>query len=650
MCGIAGLLNAGGRPVDPAVLRRMGDRLAHRGPDDAGIWVDGEAGLAHRRLSILDLSTAGHQPMPNEDGSLHLVFNGEIYNYRELAEELRNRGHRFRSSTDSEVILHLYEEMGADCVHRLRGMFAFALFDARTRTLFGARDRAGIKPFHYHLGRKGFAFASEIKALVTVPEVTPQLDRHGLADLLFCGQPLESRTLLEGIRSIPPGHRFFSDGSRVDVEEYWTLRFDYRQDRTLAAVVDELAQRLEVSVALHCRSDAPLGSHLSGGLDSSTVAAVAAGNRPVPLETFSIRFDGGERFDETGFARLASGHLGTRHHVATPDPAGFPQHFATLLWHLDHPVAGEPGFTYASAARLAADHVKVSLTGHGGDEVFAGYPAQFAVAFGSTAAFPEFRPGSEGGRRSRWARFRRAARSGHLRALLGIGRAGKSALSACTPAEQQWVRLHCSPEPLQNRLLHPRFRRSLAGYCPVDPYLQAFRDAGTDELLDRCLHHDLRTYLPQLLHKEDRMSMAVSLESRVPLLDHELVEFMATVPPHQKVPDGEPKGLLRAAARRWLPAEVVDRKDKAPFPIPVLNWIDGELGRGFRALLAEERSLDRGIFHPAELRDPDLEPAHVLAMANVETWCRLFLDGDGPVGVLPPSDAWWMPPGGARPT
>lgn len=631
------------RPADSDAVLRMRDRLVHRGPDDAGLWVDGEVALAHRRLSILDLSPAGRQPMANEDGSVMLVFNGEIYNFQALTEELRGRGHTFHSETDSEVILHLYEEMGEECVHRLRGMFAFAIFDARTRTIFGARDRSGIKPFYYRQGRGGFAFASEVKGLLDAPGMVRRMDPLGLADILFCGRPLANRTLLDEVRSLPPGHRFVADGQTVRIDEYWRMSFDYRHDRPYSRVVDDVAGLLEESVALHCLSDAPLGAHLSGGLDSSTVATLAAGRRPAPLDTFCIRFDAGASFDETPFAEIAAGHSGADLHVATPDPAALGRLFATLIWHLDQPVSGEPGFTYGAAARLAADQVKVSLTGHGGDELFAGYPAQFATAFGTTSAFSGPATNSYGSVRSPWSRVLRAVRSGGLfRHRLGR-RAADRRMAECTEEEQLWIQLHCGPVPLRNDLLHPDLRTALGDYCPIASYLKEFREAGTDEILDRCLHHDLRTYLPQLLHKEDRMSMAVSLESRVPLLDHELIEYMATVPPAQKVPEGEPKGLLRAAARRWLPPEVVDRRDKSPFPIPVSEWMDRGLGDSMRRMLTEERSLDRGVFDPAAMRDPRIHQGKLLQMASMESWCRSFLDRDEPP-ILPPSEEWWKAP------
>jgi asparagine synthase (glutamine-hydrolysing) len=638
------MIRAGTADVEARVIHRMRDALTHRGPDAAGVWTDGRAALGHTRLAILDLSPAGEQPMTNEDRTLWLVFNGEIYNSPSLRTELLARGHAFRSETDSEVILHLFEEEGRRCVDRLRGMFAFVIYDTRTRSLFGARDRVGIKPLYYRTDPDGFAFASEIKALLADPSAARDDDPEGLADLLFCGRPLGDRTLFRGVRALQPGCRFTTDGARIEIEPYWSVRFDYQRDRPLGAVIDELADRLREAVELHCLSDAPLGSHLSGGLDSSTVAALAAIVRPPPLDTFAIRFGGGDYYDETAFARAAAAHAGARLHIGRPDPAALARMYRTFLWHLDYPVSGDPGLSYASAARLAADHVTVSLTGHGGDELFGGYPAQFRTAFGSTAAFRASPTGVQERAAGPWRRLRRAWRLGGSRSFLERAAGRRTALAGLSDAERTWVLLHAAPEPAHNPLLSRRFVDRLHGYSPVTDYLRDFREAATDELFDRCIHHDLRTYLPELLHKEDRASMAVSLESRVPLLDHELIEFLATVPPEQKVPDGEPKGLLRAAARRWLPPSVAERRDKSPFPVPVAGWLAGALGDSFRTLLAEERTLDRGIFHPDELRNRRLESWSLLQMANVELWYRIFMDGDGPPTGLPPSGEWWTEP------
>lgn len=628
MCGIAGILRFDGAPVDEHVLEAMTGILYHRGPDDAGTHVMGRAGLGHRRLAIQDLSDSGHQPMCNEDATIWLTFNGEIYNFVELRSELLAKGHTFKSATDSEVILHLYEELGDDCVDRLNGMFAFAIWDSNRNRLFCARDRLGIKPFHYHADGTQFVFASEIKALLANPAVPRAPDHQGIADFLFAGAPLGESTMFAGIGQLEPGHCLAVEHGRVTKREYWSLEYNYRHDRTLKQVVGELRELLEDAVRIHCRSDAPLGCHLSGGLDSSFVTAMAA-KFVHPLATFSILSDGDSGFNEIEHARLMAETLGTQQHEKKGRFEDFGSLLPSLLWYMDYPPAGGHGggYTYYLAAELAATHAKVSLTGHGGDELFAGYPAQFLTAYGTTDRFElparaiEQLPFSK--------RLARLLRNEGLSGLLH--RAALRARSV-TPASESpretWVRTHCGRPPERNSILDRSFVRSLHGYSPVERYLVAFDDAPTDQLLDRCLYHDLRTYLPQLLHKEDRASMAVSLESRVPLLDHRIAELMATVPPEQKVHGSDSKSLLRAAAKDLLPESILARRDKVPFRMPLKRWAQDELKQSMDELLRSEACLDRGVFSADAIRTESLDSVSKLAAVDVELWFRLFIDQD----------------------
>jgi len=622
MCGIVGILHADGRPVDRDLLVRMRDCLAHRGPDDQGLFVDGGVGLGHRRLSIVDLSDAGHQPMSNRDGTVWIVFNGEIFNYVELAEELRRRGQKFRSRSDTEVLLHLYEQEGEGCLRRLNGMFGFAIWDSRSRCLFAARDRLGIKPFYYYASRDRLLFASELKAILEDESVPRRPDRHALADYLFAGMAHGSRTVIEGIRQLAPGEALTWRDGRLETRSWWDLSFNYDRRRSEEAWVREVAELLDDAVRIHCRSDAPLGCHLSGGLDSSTVASLAA--RYVnPLKTFSIRFDGrGEYYDETPHAKAVASHVGATYIEELVRARELEELLPSLIWHMDGPLQNPGGFSYFTVSRLASRHVKVSLTGHGGDELFAGYPAQFQAAFGSTDMFDlsgraAQLPGV--GRRLR-AVWRREGMAGLARRLAGR-------LERSVPTfEDLWASLHCAAPPDRNPLLHPDFVRSLDGYSPREEYLRPLSGAPTEERLDQCLYHDLRSYLPGLLHLEDRVSMAVSLESRVPLLDYRLVELLATVPPEVKVRGGVPKHLLREAARALLPESVRERRDKTPFAIPVREWFEGELRRLVDEVLLSERCLGRGIFDPDHLREGGLGWETSWIALNVELWFRIFVD------------------------
>lgn len=628
MCGIVGVLRFDGKPIDEEHLIAMRDTMFHRGPDDGGCYVNGAVGLGHRRLSIVDLTDAGHQPMTNEDGTVWLVFNGEIYNYVELRAELLARGHRFSSHTDTEVIIHLYEEEGERCVARLRGMFALVLWDSRRERMFGARDRIGIKPFHYYADRRQFICASEAKALLEDPDVPRQVDYAGLAGYLFAGFPQAERTVFSGISQLPAGHSITVDRDGVRVRKYWDVEYAYNFARTDAEVVEQLEHLLDESVRVHCRSDAELGCHLSGGLDSSTVTGLAARHRP-SMKTFSIRFnEGGDWYDETAFAKVMSAAAGAEYHEAVPSGDDLATLLPGLIWHMEMPLPNLGGFAYYAASRLAAEHVKVTLTGHGGDEIFAGYSAQFETAFGTSpfsASNPEPMPSVP-------ALIRAASFGNRLTELgfSGAARRVRQRVRRPTPLtpDQKWVALHCSSPPQQNPLLSPSFVSKLNGYSPVDDYLTAFLSAPTSELLDRCLYHDLRCYLPGLLYMEDRVSMAMSVESRVPLLDHRVVEFMATVPPSQKVAGLQPKAMLRAAARSAIPDGIRNRSDKRGFPVPFRFWILDVLKDLSRQVLLSPQSLDRGIIQADRLRKWRLNPHEIQTALSLELWFRIFIDQD----------------------
>jgi asparagine synthase (glutamine-hydrolysing) len=627
MCGIVGVLRFDGKPVDEEHLRAMRDTMYHRGPDGGGCYVNGAVGLGHRRLSIVDLTDAGHQPMTNEDGTVWLVFNGEIYNYVELRAELLARGHRFSSHTDTEVIIHLYEEEGERCVARLRGMFAFVLWDSRRERIFGARDRIGIKPFHYYADRRQFICASEAKALLEDPDVPRQVDYAGLAGYLFAGFPQGERTVFSGIRQLPPGHSITVDREGVRVRKYWDVEYAYNLNRTDAEVVEQLEHLLDESVRVHCRSDAELGCHLSGGLDSSTVTGLAARHRP-SMKTFSIRFnEGGDWYDETAFAKLMSAAAGAEYYEAVPSGDDLATLLPGLIWHMEMPLPNLGGFAYYTVSRLAAEHVKVTLTGHGGDEVFAGYSAQFEMAFGAapfSASHREPTPAVSA--------LARAASIGKRLAALGIsgtaGRVKQHVRPTPVGPDEKWIALHCSRPPQQSSLLSPRFVQKLDGYSPVNDYIAAFKSAPTSEMLDRCLYHDLRCYLPGLLYMEDRVSMAMSVESRVPLLDHRIVEFMATVPPSQKVPGLQPKAMLRAASRSAIPDAIRNRSDKRAFPAPFRFWILDVLKDLSRSILLSPQSLDRGIIDPDRLRQWRLNDHEIQTALSLELWFRVFIDQD----------------------
>jgi asparagine synthase (glutamine-hydrolysing) len=505
-------------------------------------------------------------------------------------------------------------------------MFAFAIWDARQRLLFGARDRFGIKPFHYYIDERQFVCASEIKAILEDPQIHRAPDHRGIADYLFAGAPLAGKTFYAGISELPPGHVITVRDGRASVREYWDVRYAYRHYPSADALADELEALVDHSVKIHLRSDVPLGCHLSGGLDSSTVAGLTARHLD-KLKTFSIRFDGDGFYDETRYARMVADAIGADYVELTATPSELARLYPSLLWHMDQPAAGggDAGFSYYAAAQLAAQHVKVTLTGHGGDEIFAGYPAQFQTAFGNASGFdlsarPQTYP-------SAMARLLRVHR---MEGLPGLARRLLRRVTdvADTGPGDLWVRLHCGTEPRRNPFLHPHFVTALAGYTPRRDYLKPFEAPDACELLDRCLYHDLRVYLPQLLHKEDRASMAVSIESRLPLLDYRIVELMATIPPEQKVPHRIPKALLRKLAARRLPAEVVERRDKIPFAVPMHDWARGLLQPLIREVVYAPQCLERGVFDPDAIRRGHVRPEQMIALLNVELWFRIYIDQD----------------------
>ncbi len=634
MCGILAILRFDGRPFDASLVERMRDTMLHRGPDDCGIVLSPPAALAHRRLSIIDLTGAGRQPMTNEDGSLVLVFNGEIYNYLELAADLKKRGHRFHSTSDTEVILHQYEEDGEACLEKLNGMFSFVLWDSRRRRLFAARDRMGIKPLHYYQDGQQIILASEIKALLEDPSVPREPDLQALADFFFAGYTLGAKTLFRGVRQVEPGRYLIADASgHVGIRQYWDLAYRYDYARSDQDVQDELAALLDDAVRVHCRSDASLGCHLSGGLDSSTVTALAARHR-TGLKTFSIKFSDDAFVDETHYAKAVAKHVGAEYCEQVPSDRDMASLLAPLLWHMDTPMTTAGAFAYYTVSRLARQHVKVSLTGHGGDELFAGYPAQFQASFGRTDMFELLVDPHRTARRSL---LKKVVSSMASRGLRGTLRSVKNRMAPRAKGlEERWLDLHCTAPPCENGVYEPDFVRALDGYDPREEFIAPLRSVPGACDLDRCLYHDLRMYLPSLLHFEDRVSMALSLESRVPFLDHRVVEFLATVPLQQKVTGLAPKHLLRRISSRLLPEEVWTRRQKFNFAVPGKMLLSPEMQTLAEEVLLSPASLRRGIVRASFLKSVRRDTLLLWMLMNMELWFRIFIDRDlSPYAGLP---------------
>ena len=582
MCGIAGIIYADGdRPVDPGLLKGMSDAIAHRGPDAEGFWIEPGVGLVHRRLSIIDLE-GGDQPIGNEDGSIQVVYNGEIYNYRELRRDLEARGHRFQTRSDTEVLVHLYEEHGAALVERLRGMFAIALWDRRRRELVLARDRLGLKPLYIYRDAERLAFGSEIKAILAIPGVSRAVDPAALEDYLAYGMVPGTRTIFRAIEKLPPAHVLTAGpGSLTSpARRYWRLRFEPDPKPTVDEWQEAIRAKLEEATRLHLIADVPVGAFLSGGIDSSLVVAHAAGSTRGALQTFSMGF-AEERYSELPFARQVAERFGTRHteEIVTPDAVRL---IDELTHYYDEPFADTSAISTFLVARVASRSVKVVLSGDGGDEAFGGY-TRYAHDL-KEAAVRRLLPG--------W--FRRAALGPLARAWpkadwLPRPLRAKTTLSNLAldagPAYANTLTL-CR-QPMRRRLMAADLAAGLNGHAPERIFCESYEAAPADDALAGMIAADTATLLPDdFLVKVDRASMAHGLEARPPLVDHELLELAARIPSHWKVHGGQTKWILKQAAKQVLPNSIRDRR-KQGFEIPIDDWLRGPLRPMFEAAVLD---------------------------------------------------------------
>jgi len=616
MCGIAGIINLDGGAVVPEDVRCMCDVMRHRGPDDDGLYLGACAGLGMRRLSIIDLET-GRQPIHNEDRTVWVVLNGEIYNFREIRRDLESRGHAFYTHTDTETIVHLYEEYGDRCVDHLRGMFAFALWDEKLRRLLLARDRLGVKPLYYvEIGGR-LAFASELKALLELPYVEPEINWRAASHLFTFLTTPASDSIVRGVRKLPAGHLLVATpahGTRV--LPYWDVRFEPVRGRSAGDLAEELRSLVDESVRLRLVSDVPLGAFLSGGLDSSAVVATMARHMPGPVQTFTIGFKD-QAFDESAHARRVAREFGTEHHelVLEPEVADIVEDIA---WHLDEPFGDSSAIPTYMVSQLAAKHVKVVLSGDGGDELFAGYDRYTVEARRRALRLP--------------APARRMV--GAAAALLPRGIKGRNFLRnlALDGPHRYLDESTLFRRDDLERLLRPEVLDRMAEGDPWSEEL-GYLARGGGHWLSAARYMDMKAYLPlDILTKVDRMSMAHSLEAREPLLDHKLVEFAARIPPEMLLRDGTTKWIFKEAMRGILPDDIIDRR-KQGFAVPLGRWFRGKLGGFVRDLLLTKRSRERGIFNPEAVehlvqrheagRPLDL---HLWTLLSFELWCRAFVD------------------------
>lgn len=636
MCGIAGSLRLdGGESADRELVRAMCGVLAHRGPDAEGFHADGPLVLGHRRLSILDLSEAGNQPMTNEDGTVWLSYNGQLYDFADERRRLEGRGHVFRSHADTEVIVHLYEELGDGLLDHIDGMFAFALWDARRRRLLLARDRLGIKPLYYALADGRLLFASEMKALVAAPgAVRAELDPAALAGYLhFMSVPGED-AILSGVRRLPPGHRASVEAGRFTVASYWELRPEpARGPFSLAAAADEFDSRFGRAVGAHMVADVPVGAFLSGGVDSSLVVAAAQEATGARLLTFSAAFRGDPECDESAHARAVAQALGSRHH--DEDLSGDPARLLErAVWHADEPFGVSSALPLHGLARSARAQVKVVLTGDGADEVFAGYPWRHR---------PETGVGS---RPAAWLRgaaqallhsARAATWGGSFPRRWGTDLSARLRRLALRPGERYAERLTAfTPEDL-DVILVPELR-SVARRRWAENLVQRHFEAGAglDPVVRRLIAELRSTLVDEMLTKVDRMTMSVGLEARVPFLDRRLVEWAFSLPADVKLRRGVGKRVLREALARRVGPEIANRR-KHGFDVPLARWLRTALRPLVEDALGPAAVARRGLFDPAAVST--LVKAHLSGRADLsrrvyvllvlELWLRQFMDGHG---------------------
>src|SRR5687767_262544 len=627
MCGFAGIVHyEADRPVEVDRLRRMRDVLSHRGPDGSGLFIDGAVGLSHRRLAIVDITTAGEQPMTNEDGSVWVAFNGEIYNHASLRPGLESKGHQYRSRCDTETIIHQYEEDGERVVEKLHGMFAFAIWDKKKQELLLARDRLGIKPLYYASTSRGLVFGSEIKSLFASGYLQPAFNEEVLPEFLSTRFVSGDDTFFQGVRKLLPGHLLtWSAEKGIRTRRYWQLPSPSADanDLSFDALAKDLRARLEASVESHLMSDVPLGVFLSGGLDSSALAAMMSRQVRDPIQSFSVGF-AEEEANELPYARMAAKAIGAQHRDVTVTPSQFFNALPHLVWHEDEPIAFPSSVPLYFVARLARDHVKVVLTGEGADELFLGYNRYRVTAWNHRLG-------------RGWQHLPGPLRAGARRLSEGLpGRVGRYAARSFLargshPRDLFYENFSVFSQGLQERLLADPSRLA------EDPYTEGlgYYNSAAGGPLDRMSAADLQTYLVELLMKQDQMSMAASIESRVPFLDTAFAEYAVSLPASFKLRGWRTKAVLREAVAKLIPPAILTRK-KMGFPVPVGRWLQGEFWPLVEEFVLGPRAAARGFFDPAILRRLANEhragtashAQQLWSLINLEMWHRSCIEGD----------------------
>ena len=630
MCGICGkLVFNRSASVSPTLLKTMADTIHHRGPDDEGYYVSGPVGFGFRRLSIIDLNT-GHQPISNEDGTVWIVFNGEIYNYQELKRDLQGKGHTFKTQTDTEVIVHLFEEFGESCVEKLRGMFAFAIWDERKTILFMARDRVGIKPLYYWLTDKSLVFGSEIKAILADPEVKPEILPQMVDRFLTYYYVPGDETLFRNIRKLAPGSYMVVKNGKVEIRQYWNLHF-IPTEQSIGDAEEKLLALLEESVQSHMVSDVPVGFLLSGGVDSTAMLGFAVGKTDHPLSSFTLGFSAAGVVDERPYANLAARRYGSNHHEMTISAQEFADFLPKYSWHMEEPVCEPTAVALYYVSLLASNFVKVLISGEGGDEAFAGYPNYRNLLWLErlkSAVGP-----LRGTVSSVMSLLNGAVKSRHLQKYVPL---------IDLPFNSYYYSRISNPSTFFNShytdLYSSDFAHQVSKEYSVRATKKYLTDMAPGHVVNKMLYVDTKTALPDdLLLKADKMTMANSVELRVPLLDHKLLEFAASLPERFKVRAFTTKYIAKRALRKRVPQEILDRK-KVGFPVPYGAWLKTELNDMVHDVLLDRKTLARGYFKRScveklirDHSESERYPKEILSLVSLELWHRAFLDtGDAP--------------------
>ncbi len=630
MCGINGIAfsTRSGRQIDERVLWAMRDVITHRGPDDCGVFIKANIGLGHRRLSIVDVAH-GHQPMFNSDKSVAIVYNGEIYNHADYREELEAKGYKYQTTCDTEAIIYLYEEFGVSCVEKLRGMFAFAIWDEKKGELFIARDRLGIKPLYYvHDADGNLFFASEIKSLLEAGAVRPELNFNVLPDQLANHGTSYDETLYKGVRRLMPGHFLVWKDGQIAIKKYWNLEYEPKlEEISDAEFVESWLEKFRESVRLRLMADVPLGMFLSGGIDSSAIAAMMADMVKDPIKTFSVGFKEREA-NEFRYARLVSEKFKTEHHEVTITPQEFFAKLPDLIRHEDEPLGFIASVPLYFVSELARKHVKVVLTGEGSDEMLAGYARYYKalklLEYGKK--YESYTPSF----------VRNAVKTGVSTLPNKFNRKlNRTFLTLKADVESLYFdNFAIFGKKMQNELLSDETKARITDANPYKLLQFWFEKENAEELLDKLLYVDTKTYLHELLMKQDQMSMAASIESRVPFLDHELVEFTARMPLDLKLRGRDTKWILREAMKGILPPAILSR-EKMGFPVPVGSWLKGEFKHLVEEFVLSERTLSRGIFNADFVRKlagehfrGENHSERLWFLLNFEIWQRQTIDGE----------------------